>query len=163
VNVLTEELQLSVAVGLPVLTGKVLAVQRIVTLAGQFITGPTLSVTLMTWLQVLKLPQSSCDFQVRVIVYFCGQVPATVASVNVMVGVASQLSLEVGEPVLAGNVLAVHRIVTFAGQLMTGAMRSATVMIWLQFVVLPHSSVALHVLVIVLFWGQAGEITTTSA
>ena len=41
------------------------------------------------------------------IVLSCGQDPATVASVNVMVGVRSQ-SVAVAEPVFPGKVLAVH-------------------------------------------------------
>ncbi len=49
-----------------------------------------------------------------------------VASVNVNVGVASQLSDEVGVPVLAGNVLAVHCMVTLGGQAMVGATLSST-------------------------------------
>jgi len=60
--------QLSVEVGLPVFAGKVLAVQRMVMLAGQEIAGATLSLTKMIWLQVLKLPQASVPFQERVIV-----------------------------------------------------------------------------------------------
>jgi len=75
---------------------------------GHVITGLVLSVMTMVWLQVLKFPQSSCDFQVLVMVYACGHDPATVASVKVIVGVASQLSVDVGLPVLAGNVLVLH-------------------------------------------------------
>lgn len=100
--------QLSVAVAVPVLAGKVLAVHNMVILAGQVMTGATLSSTKIVWLQVLKLPQSSVARQVRVIVLSCGHPPATVASVNVIVGVPSQLSVAVALPVLAGKVLAVH-------------------------------------------------------
>lgn len=100
--------QLSVAVAVPVLLGRVTAVHSTVILAGQVIAGATLSVTVISWLQVEKFPQSSVDFQVLVIVSFCGHEPATVTSVNVMVRDASQLSEEVGLPVLAGSVLAVH-------------------------------------------------------
>jgi hypothetical protein len=45
-----------------------------VTLAGQVINGGLLSSIVMTWLQVLVLPQSSVDNQVLVIVYSWMQV-----------------------------------------------------------------------------------------
>jgi hypothetical protein len=64
--------QLSVADGEPVLAGKVLAVQSIVMLAGQLITGPALSSTKMVCVQLLELPQSSVARHVRVIVLSCG-------------------------------------------------------------------------------------------
>ena len=60
--------QLSVEVGLPVITGSVLWLQRMVIFAGHVIAGATLSVTKIVWLQVLKLPQASVPFQVRVMV-----------------------------------------------------------------------------------------------
>ena len=41
-------------------------------------------------------------------VSLCGQFPPVVTSLKVIVGVASQLSVAVAVPVLAGNVLAVH-------------------------------------------------------
>src|SRR5678816_4662153 len=93
-----------------------------VILAGQVTTGPRLSVTEMLWLQVLKFPQSSVDFHDLVMVYFCGHVPATDTSVKVIVGVTSQLSLEVGDPVLAGSVLASHSTVMLAGQVIVGCL-----------------------------------------
>ena len=117
--------QLSVAEALPVLAGAVLAEHNIVMLAGHVMAGARLSSIKMTWLQVLKLPQSSCAFHVRVMVYSCGQLPATVASTKVMVAVASHMSVLVAVPVLAGNVLAVHRIVIFAGHVMAGATLSS--------------------------------------
>ena len=51
----------------PVLAGRVLAVQAIVIFAGHDITGGTLSVTVITWLQVAVLPHSSVEVHVRVI------------------------------------------------------------------------------------------------
>lgn len=60
--------QLSVAVADPVAGGKVLSVHSIVTLAGQVMTGGTLSSTNMVCKQVLELPQSSEAIQVRLIV-----------------------------------------------------------------------------------------------
>jgi len=69
------------------------------------------------------------DFQVRVSVYVCGQGPAVVTSVKVMMGAPSQLSVEVGLPVFAGNVLAEQRMVMLAGQEIAGATLSLTKMI----------------------------------
>ena len=60
--------QLSVEVGFPVVTGSVLCVHRMVIFAGHVIAGATLSVIKIVWLQVLKFPQASVPFQVRVIV-----------------------------------------------------------------------------------------------
>jgi len=109
VNVISaDRSQLSVADAVPVLLGSVTAVQRTVILAGQVIVGATLSVIVISWLQVEKFPQSSVDFHVLVMMNFCGHEPAAVTSVKVIVREASQLSEEVGLPVLAGNELAVH-------------------------------------------------------
>ena len=109
--------QLSVAVAVPVLAGNVLAVHSIVTLIGHVMTGGVLSSTVIICVHVLMLPQSSVAFHVRSIVYSCGQVgDAVVTSAYVIVGMTSQLSVAVAEPVLAGNVLAVHSIVTLIGQ-----------------------------------------------
>src|SRR5436309_11581747 len=54
-------LQASIALALPVSAGSVEAVQTTLTLAGQVITGPTVSVTVMVWSQVDVLPQLSVD------------------------------------------------------------------------------------------------------
>jgi hypothetical protein len=82
--------QLSVAVAVPVLAGKVLAVHCMVTFGGQVIKGARLSSTEITWTQVLEFEQSSVAFQVRLIVLSWGHVPPIVTSLNVRVGVASQ-------------------------------------------------------------------------
>ena len=55
----------------------------------------------------------------------CGHPPATVTSLKVMVGVASQLSDAVAFPVFAGSVLAVHWIVILGGQVIDGPTVSA--------------------------------------
>ena len=77
--------------------------------------GAWLSSTTIICVQLLELPQSSVAVQVLVIVLSWGQAPPTLTSLKMTVGVASQLSLAVGLPVFAGNVLAVHSIVTFGG------------------------------------------------
>jgi hypothetical protein len=61
-------------------------------------------------------------------VYSCGQLPAMVTLENVIAGEESQTSVAVALPVLPGNVLAEHEIVTLAGQVIKGATLSATVM-----------------------------------
>ena len=100
--------QLSVAVAVPVLAGSVLAVHWMVIFGGHVIDGALLSVTVIVWAHVELLPQPSEAVQVRVMVSRTGQTPATVTSLEVMVGDPVQLSVAVAVPVLAGNVLYVH-------------------------------------------------------
>lgn len=70
-----------------------------------------------------------------------------------MAGVGSQ-SVAVADPVLSGAELAVHSMVIFAGQDMTGARLSSITIVWMQAVELPQASVAVQVLVIVNSCGQ---------
>lgn len=99
--------------------------QSIVTFGGQVIIGGVLSSTKMVCTQLLELPQSSAATHVLEMVRSCGHEPATVTSLKVNVAVASQLSVAVGLPVLAGAVLAVHCTVVFAGQVITGGVLSS--------------------------------------
>ena len=84
----------------------------------------------------------------------CGQIPATVTSVNVIVAERSQLSVAVAVPVFAGSVLAVHNTVTFTGQVICGGVLSSTKMVCVQVAELPQSSVPTQVLEIVYSCGQ---------
>ena len=69
-----------------------------------------------------------------------------VTSVEVIVGVKSQLSVAVAVPfVPPGAVLAVHSMVRFGGQVITGGVLSSTKMVCRHVLELPQSSVALHV------------------
>lgn len=111
--IVADRSQLSVAVAVPVLPGKVLAVQRMVTFGGQVMAGAMLSSINIVCTQVLELPQSSVALQVREIVLSWGHAPPANESLNVMVGVASQLSDAVADPVAAGNVLVLHWMVIF--------------------------------------------------
>ena len=70
-------------------------------------------------------------------------------SPDVMTGTGSQLSVAVADPVFAGALDASQLIVILAGQVITGAVTSWTVMIWEPEVALPATSVAVKVLVIV--------------
>ncbi len=72
----------------------------------------------------------------------------------------SQLSVAVALPVLAGIVLAVHAIVMLLGHVIAGAVLSSTVMVCTHVLVLPQSSVAVHVRVIVYSCGQQRPVFT---
>src|SRR5690606_3348484 len=111
--------------------------------------------------QDMALPQSSVATQVRVIVSSSGHAPPTTTSVNVIVSVPSQLSVAVAIPVVAGRVLAAHDIVIFDGQAMDGARLSSTVITCRQVLVLPQSSVAVHVRLIVRSCGQLPAMVTS--
>jgi hypothetical protein len=151
----------SMAVAVPVLAGNVLAVHRMVMLAGQVIVGATLSSIVMICTHDIELPQSSVATHVRVIVSSSGQDPPTTTSLKVIVGVPSQLSVALAEPVVAGNVLAEQEIVMFDGQAMDGATLSSTTITWRQVLVLPQSSVAVHVRLIVRSCGQLPAMVTS--
>ena len=111
--------------------------------------GATLSSTTIVCTQVPTLPQSSVADHVRVIVLSCGQIPPTVISLKVIPTTGSQLSVAVAVPVLAGNVLAVHRIVTLPGQVTIGATLSTTVIVWVHVCTFPALSVTVNTLVII--------------
>jgi hypothetical protein len=126
------------------------------------ITGGVLSSTNIVCVQLLEFPQSSVALHVLVMVYSCGQAPPTVTSVDVIVGVASQLSVAVAVPLAPpGAVLAVHWIVKFGGQVITGGVLSSTKIVCVQLLELPQSSIARHVLVIVYSCGHAPPTVTS--
>jgi hypothetical protein len=78
---------------------------------------------------VLEFPQSSVALHVLVIRDSCGHPAPEVTSEKVIVGVASQLSVAVAKPVLAGAELALQVMVILAGQVIAGAALSSTNMI----------------------------------
>jgi hypothetical protein len=153
--------QLSDAVAIPsagLTAGFVLAVHWIVMFAGHVIVGGVLSSMNMSCTQLLEFPQSSVAVQVRVIADSLLQPPGVDASENVMVGDPSQLSVAVAMPTAgftAGSVLAEHSMVTLGGQVIEGATLSSTTMTCVQVLVLPQSSAASQVRVIVRSCGQA--------
>jgi hypothetical protein len=118
-----------------------------VILTGQVMDGGELSSTTMVCTHcVLVFPQSSVAFHVREIVYSCAQVGELVmTSVCVMAGFRSQSSVAVARPVLAGSVLEVQDMVTFAGQVITGSTLSTTTIVCRQVLELPQSSVTIQV------------------
>ncbi len=73
--------QLSVAVGLPVPDGNVLALQSTEAFAGQDMVGAVPSITVMVCVQFMLFPLALVAVQVRVMVYDCGQFPPEIKSV----------------------------------------------------------------------------------
>src|SRR5690606_2334198 len=134
--------QLSVAVEVPVFAGLESSSHSIVTSAAQVRTGAVESSTVMICRHVLLLPHESVAVQVRWMVSSCGHtVLGIIASEKEMlVTAASQLSVAVELPVLAGLVSSVHSMVTSAAQVSTGAVVSSMRMVWMQSAWLPHSS-----------------------
>jgi len=78
-----------------------------------------------------------------------------------MVGMGSHASVAVALPVFAGRVLAVHWMVTLAGQLIVGATLSVTTTVCTQVLELPHPSEAIHVRVIVISNGHVPPTVTS--
>jgi hypothetical protein len=115
--------------------------------------GAVVSTTVMTWSPLVLLPQSSVAVQVRVMVFVLPQA-ATSLSLDVIVTLP-QASLPVALPVAAGLVSPVHSTVASAGTVKLGAVVSTTVITWSPLVLLPQSSVAVHVRVIVFVLPQA--------
>src|SRR6187431_836095 len=71
-----------------------------------------------------------------------------------MVGIGLQLSIAEAMPVSIGSVLSVHSTVIFGGQLMVGTWLSSSMIVCSQVLVLPQTSIAIHVLMIVISCGQ---------
>ncbi|MDP7743874.1 MAG: hypothetical protein QGF67_20705, partial [Lentisphaeria bacterium] len=123
--------------------------------AGQVMLGASSSTTAMVWSQVLLLPQASVAVQVRVMTLSCAQLPAATLSAEFAVRFGSQLSVAVALPSAATLVDSPQLIVTFAGQVIAGAVVSVIVMIWSQEVLLlPQASVAVQVRVRIVSWSQ---------
>ena len=83
------------------------------------------------------------------------QLSGVKTSLKVMV-VLPQMSDPVAMPVASGEVDIPHSTVASGGQTMAGGVVSTTVMIWVQVLVNPHSSVAVQVRVMVPVLPQAG-------
>ena len=111
------------------------------------IVGAVISRTTIVPLQVAALPQSSVAVHVRVTLYVPAHEPAVVASEKVIVTLASQLSIAVAIPKsgTAGQSI----MLANSGHEIVGGVESSTVIVCAHVLVLPHSSSAVHVLVIV--------------
>jgi len=149
--------QLSVAVGTS--NAGVPPHSIVVTPGNPEITGGTVSSTLIVWVAVAVLPQPSSAVQVRVMLYSEGQVPFVVTSAKVNTGVP-QLSVAVG---VAQEGVPEHSIVDGPGKPeITGGMVSSTLIVCDAVAVLPQSSVAVHVLVILYSFGQVPFVVTSA-
>src|SRR5436189_279045 len=95
--------------------------------------------------QIDALPQASASLQVRQMQSRPVHVAVPAASVKVIVRELAllQLSVAVAVPVFEGLVDAPHCRFASAGQVITGAVLSFTVMVWVQLAELPQPSVAL--------------------
>ena len=108
------------------------------------ITGAVLSSTVIVCLAVAVLPHASVAVHVLFTEYSLAHVPCVVTSACSSV-VAPHASLDVGVENTGVNG---HSIVAaLPTPLITGAVLSSTVIVWLAVAVLPHASVAVHVLV----------------
>src|SRR5436309_14855183 len=142
---LATPLQASMALALPVSAGSVDAVQTTLTLAGQVITGPSVSVTVMVWSQVDLFPQLSVAVQILVLSSSLFRSPGAVTSLWVILATPLQASMALALPVSAGSVETVQTRPTVAGQASTAPTASVTVMAWSQVEMLPQLSVAVQV------------------
>jgi hypothetical protein len=131
----------------------------VVTPGNPEMTGGTVSSTLMVCVAVAVLPQPSSAVQVRVILYSDGQVPFVVTSAKVKVG-TPQLSVAVG---VVQEGVPEHSIVEGPGKPeITGGIVSSTLIVCDAVAVLPQSSVAVHVLVILYSFGQVPFVVTSA-
>lgn len=122
-------------------------------------TGGVVSSTLMIWDAVAVLPHPSSAVQVLVIVYSFGQEPFVVTSAKVNVGVP-QLSVTVG---VVHDGVPEHSILDGPGNPeMTGGMVSSTLIVCVAVAVLPQSSVAVQVRVILYSLGQVPLVVTSA-
>ncbi len=123
------------------------------------ITGGVVSSTLIVWEAVAVFPQPSLAVQVRVILNSFGHEPLVVTSTNVRVGV-EQLSVAIG---VVHEGATEHSIVVGPGSGdITGGMVSSTLIVWVAVEVLPHSSVAVQVRVILYSFGQLPLVVTSA-
>src|SRR6188474_2226027 len=98
-------------------------------------------------LQVAEFPQSSVAVHVRVTLYVPAHEPGVVASTKVMVTVAPHASVAVG--VVNTGSAGQSTGVVCATHVIVGGVISCTTMVPLHVAVLPQSSVAVHVRVVV--------------
>src|SRR5436309_1080361 len=142
--------QLSLAVTRLVLGAGTSRAHGTFTGAGQVMIGGVVSLTVIVWVQVALLPHTSVALYVRVMVNWLKQLLALITSLTQLtVTVPAQLSLAVTRLVLGAGTSRAHGTFTGAGQVMIGGVVSLTVIAWVQVALLPHTSVALYVRVMV--------------
>src|SRR5512145_363583 len=123
-------------------------------------TGAVSSTTTMVRLQLELFPQSSVAVHVLVTLYSAGQVPLTVTSLKVTVGVASHASVTVGG--VNTGVFGQLTGVACATQVIIGAVSSTTWMVALHEALLPQSSVAVQVRVTLYSAGHVPLVVTSA-
>ena len=120
------------------------------------ITGAVWSFTVIVCVQVLELPHTSVIVYVLVIVNLFTHDPAVVASDDVTLSVPPQASLAAPPAALkpaisvaaTGTDVAHETVTAVAHVVMAGPVWSLTVIVCVQLLELPATSVAVHVLVI---------------
>src|SRR5256885_1590315 len=93
--------------------------------------GAVESTTLMVCAPLAVPPQASLAVQVGVMPFVSAHSPGASVSAYVMSGLGSQLSVAVATPVALVEVEAVGATVRLIGQVITGAVLSVAVMVWL--------------------------------
>src|SRR5690606_18220941 len=102
--------------------------------------------TVRAWVQLVLLPQSPVAVYARSLREARPIWPGVSVSVNGRVATGSvQLSVTVGSPRRLGSSSSSHSTWMSAGQLIASGVSSATAMVWAQVLLLPQSSVAVHV------------------
>src|SRR6187549_3800644 len=128
--------------------------------ATHVIVGGVISCTMIVPLHVAILPQSSVAVHIRVVLYVPTHEPGVVASIKVMVTVASQASVAVGG-VNTGKAGQSTGDVC-ATQVIVGGIKSSTTIVPLHVDELPQSSDAVHVRVTLKFPAQdPGVVAST--
>src|SRR5438093_5559456 len=117
---LATPLQASIALALPVSAGSFPTRRSSDLLAGQVITGPTVSVTVTVWSQVETLPQLSVAVQVRGMTSLLAQWPGAVTSQWWILATRLHASMALALPVSVGSGDAVQTTLRLAGQVITG-------------------------------------------
>ena len=154
--------QLSVAVAGPlVAAGKILAEQDIVKLAGDVVkVGAVVSVTVMVWVAVSKLPAASSTLQVTVVVPIGKEEGALLVT-----EATEQLSVVVGVPRTTPVAVQAEFVVaaTFDGAVMVGFTLSVMVTVWVAVVLFPEPSVTVQVTVVLPKGKVVGALLVTEA
>src|SRR6185503_9859907 len=130
---------------MPVLAGRIEALQSTVLSTGQVMLGPWVSLMVMICTQVLLLLQLSVAVQVRAMLVQPPPAPGVITSLEVILLIPLQSSVAVAIPVSAGRIEALQSTVLSVGQVMLGPWVSVTVMVCTQVLLLFQLSVAVQV------------------
>src|SRR6188768_1189361 len=124
--------------------------------------GGTLSLTVIVCEEVAELPHTSVAVHVLVTEYLLAQAPGVITSLTVTVTIPVQLSEAVTEVVKgAGTSAAQVKLAGPGTPVMVGGTLSLTVIVCEEVAELPHTSVAVHVLVTEYLLAQAPGVITS--